>query len=262
MDIPSYRLDLTPFAGMLGGTHTISLTVAGNDGYWLAGGSLLLGAGGGATSGAVTSDTLSFPTTSHVVTKHALGQAGKPVTSESAAASYAISGQVTQDGRTWTDSVNQHLQFGDDQSSIDPSCTGPCYQWAHGEETQSASETLSGPGVNVTRGDTSSWTIDAPNAFMENKSGTALFLPGSVSQQLTDVARQQAGFSPAYQTSLSESIIGYGAIGENTTSTTIADGDTTGTITAESSGGWPGGGLYQRTVVARGGVIVQDLTQP
>ena len=37
MDIPSYRLDLTPFAGMLAGTHTVSLTVAGNAGV-LAGG--------------------------------------------------------------------------------------------------------------------------------------------------------------------------------------------------------------------------------
>lgn len=263
MDIPSYRLDLTPFAGILGGTHTISLTVLGNTGFWLAGGSLLLGAGGSATTGSVSTDTLSFPTASHVTTKHALGSASKPVTSEKASASYEIAGQVTQDGHTWTDTLSQKLQFGDDQSNINPACSGPCYQWVHGEETQSTSETLSGPDVDVTRGDSSNWTVDAPEGFLLNKAGSAFFLPATVAQQLTDVARQQAGHFPMYQTSLSESIIGYAALEENATGAPITDGDTTGTITAEASGPWPGSNtLYQRTVVARGGVVVQDLIQP
>ncbi|HEY2575629.1 MAG TPA: peptide-N4-asparagine amidase, partial [Streptosporangiaceae bacterium] len=263
MDIPSYRLDLTPFAGMLGGTHTISLSVLGNTGFWLAGGSLLLGAGGGATTGSVSTDTLSFPTSSHVTTKHALGSASKPVTSEKASASYEIAGQITQDGRTWTDTLNQKLQFGDDQSSINPACSGPCYQWVHGEETQSTSEALAGPGVDVTRDDSSDWTINAPEGFLETKTGSAFFLPATVAQQLTDVAKQQAGHFPLYQTSLSESIIGYGALEENSTGAPIRDGDTTGTITADESGPFPGSNtLFQRTVIARGGAVVQDLTQP
>jgi hypothetical protein len=262
MDIPSYRLDLTPFAGMLGGTHTISLTVVNNTGYWLAGGSLLLGTDGQASSGAVTADTLSFPTTSHVTTRHALGSVNEPVTTESASASYQISGQVTQGGQTWTDTLSQRLQFGDDQATIDPSCSGPCYQWVQGEETQSTTESVSGPAANVSRSDDSSWTIDAPNGFQENKAGSAFFLPASVSQQLTDVASQQGGFFGGYQTRLSESIIGYGALEENSTGAPITDGDTTGTITAQESG-WPGGGyLYQRTVVARGGRVVQNLVEP
>mmetsp|Transcript_15991 Transcript_15991/g.22037 ORF Transcript_15991/g.22037 Transcript_15991/m.22037 type:complete len:676 (+) Transcript_15991:32-2059(+) len=45
-DIPSHRLDLTPFAGVLldGGVHSISLTVLNNDieGYWLLDAALLL----------------------------------------------------------------------------------------------------------------------------------------------------------------------------------------------------------------------------
>jgi hypothetical protein len=263
MDIPSYRLDLTPFAGMLGGTHTIGLTVVNNTGYWLAGGSLLLGTDGQTTSGGVTTDTLSFPTTSQVITKHALGSANEPVTSESAAASYQISGQVTQGGRTWTDTLSQKLQFGDDQSTINPSCSGgPCIQWVHGEETQSTTESVTGPGVKVSRRDNSNWTVDAPNGFQLNKSGSAFFLPASVSQQLTDAASQQGGLSGAYQTRLSESIIGYGALEENSTGAPITDGDTTGTITAQESGGPGGGFLYQRTVVARGGRVVQNLVQP
>jgi hypothetical protein len=264
MDIPSYRLDLTPFAGMLGGTHTIGLTVVNNNGYWLAGGSLLLTNGGPATTGAVTTDTLTFPTTSHVTTTNALGSSDNPVTSESAGTSYKISGDVTQAGRTWTDTTRQRLQFGDDQSLINPSCSGPCYQWVHGEETQATSETVTGPGANVSRSDNASWTIDAPNGFLQDPTGADFFLPASVNQQLTDVATQDAGFFGNYETRLSESIIGYGALEEDSGVTSIADGDTTGTITDQTiGGGGPfGGSLYQRTVVTRGGSVVQDLIEP
>jgi hypothetical protein len=38
---------------------------------------------------------------------------------------------------------------------------------------------------------------------------------------------------------------------------------TGGAVTAQQSGGWPAGNyLYQRTVVARGGEVMQDLIQP
>jgi hypothetical protein len=247
---------------MLGGTHTISLTVTNNTGFWLAGGSLMLTAGGKPTTGGPTTDTLSFPTTSTTTSSDALGDTTQPVTTESAATSYEISGHITQGGRTWTDTTGQQLQFGDDQTNINPTCSGPCYQWVHGEETQSGSETVSGPGADVKRSDTSNWTVDAPNGFEQNSTGTDFFLPADVNQQVTDVAKETAGFFHGFQTNLSESIIGYGALEEDSGLATIADGDTTGTITAQSSGGLFDNSLYQRTVVTRGGGIVQDVTQP
>jgi peptide N-acetyl-beta-D-glucosaminyl asparaginase amidase A len=257
MDIPSYRVDLSPFAGELGGTHTISLTVTNNTGYWLAGGSLLVTAGGSATSGSVASNTLSFPTTSQTTTVDGLGSTQNPVTSEAAAASYRISGQVTQGGRTWTNAVRQALQFGDDQTSIDPSCSGPCYQWVHGEETQSSAQTVSGGGLRYSSRDRSSWTIDAPNGYLANATGSDFLLPAAVSQQLTEFA-SAVGRLGGYRTTLSESIIGYGSLEENGSTVPVANGDTTGTITTQSSGGG-GGASYLRTIVARGGVILQDL---
>lgn len=252
LDIPSYRIDLTPFAGLLSGSgpHTISLYVVNNNGYWLAGGALLLTSGGAPVSGSVTSDTLSFPDSSSVTTATALGgSTDTPVTSESASRSYAISGTVTQGGRTWTDTLAQSLQFGNDQSYTDPACTTSCYQWAHQETTSSASETITGPGVHMDRTDKSSNTIDAPNGYQQNADGSDFFLPASVSQQLTDVAMQGG-----YQTTLSESIIGYGALEEDNSAPTISNGETTGTITFGD-----GGPVYQRTITTRGGVIVQDL---
>ncbi len=258
MDIPSYRLDLSPFAGELGGSHTISLTVVNNAGYWLAGGSLLITAGGHATSGAVGTDTLTFPTSSQITTVDGLGSSQNPVSSESAAKSYEISGQVTQGHRTWTDTVRQSLQFGNDQTSIDPSCSGPCYQWVHGEQTQSSSDTVSGAGLSYTSRDQSSWTIDAPNGYLANSSGSDFLLPAAVNQQLTDLATASGWLTGRYRTVLSESIIGYGSLEENGSTVPVEDGDTTGTITSQSSGNG-GASSYVRTVVTRGGVIVQDL---
>jgi hypothetical protein len=254
LDIPSYRLDLTPFAGLLsnGQPHTITLTVAGNDSYWLAGGSLLLSAGGPAVTGSVTSDTLSFPTTSTISHNDGLGSTSNVVLAESAATSYQLAGTVTQDGRTWTDALRQSLQFANDQTDIGPSSCNPyCYDWAHQETTSTASETVTGPdGRSVTRHDHTSWTIDAPNGYEQNASGSDFFLPASVSQSYTDMAS-----SGGYNTSLQESITGYGALEEDNSAATITNGDTTGVIAIHD-----GGYIYQRTIVTHGGVIVQDLT--
>jgi Peptide N-acetyl-beta-D-glucosaminyl asparaginase amidase A len=257
LDIPSYRIDLSPFAGELGGTHTISLTVTNNTGYWLAGGSLMITAGGRPTSGTVGTDTLTLPTTSQTTTVDGLGSSQNPVTSEAAAMSYQISGQVTQGGRTWTDSERQALQFGDDQTSIDPSCSGPCYQWVHGEETQVSSRQVTGGGLSYISRDRSNWTIDAPNGYLANASGSDFLLPAAVSQQLTDFA-SESRWQGGYQTTLSESIIGYGSLEEDGSTVPVANGDTTGTITAQSSGDGEASS-YLRTIVARGGVILQDL---
>jgi Peptide N-acetyl-beta-D-glucosaminyl asparaginase amidase A len=254
MDIPSYRLDLTPFAGLLsnGKSHTITLSVAGNDGYWLAGGSLLLSAGGPAVTGSVTTDSLSFPTTSSISQNDGLGSSSNQVLAESASAAYRIAGTVTQGGRTWTDALNQSLQYSNDQTNIDEStCNPECYQWAHQETTSTASETITGPGgPAVTRHDNTSWTIDAPNGYLQNSSGSDFFLPASVSQSYTDDASQGDDI-----TSLQESITGYGALEEDNSAATITNGDTTGIIAIHD-----GPYIYQRTIVTHGGSIVQDLT--
>jgi hypothetical protein len=79
-----------------------------------------------------------------------------------------------------------------------------------------------------------------------------------VNQQLTDLASAAGWFAGRYQTFLSESIIGYGSLEENGSTIPVEDGDTTGTITSQDSGDG-GASSYVRTVVTRGGVIVQDL---
>jgi hypothetical protein len=252
LDIPAYRVDLSPFAGLLGGTHSISITVVNNTGYWLAGGSLLLTEGRQPTSGRLLADTLQFPTTSQTTTANALGSADQPVTSEAAAIRYRIAGRVVEGHRSWTDQLSSSLQFGDDQSNIDPSCSGDCYQWLHAEETASTQDVIDG----VVRSDRSSWTIDAPNGFLPANGGADFFLPASVSQQQSALDTQLGAHGrPGYTTQLSESIIGYGALEEDNSAATITNGETTGTVSWSTSAGQ----VYNRTVVARGGVIEQDV---
>jgi hypothetical protein len=108
---------------------------------------------------------------------------------------------------------------------------------------------MTGPGVHVGRTDKSSYTIDAPNGWQQNASGSDFFVPASVTQQLTGVAAQGP-----YQSTLSESIVGYGALEEDGSATTISNGETTGTITQVN-----GGNSYIRTITSRGGVIVSDI---
>jgi hypothetical protein len=158
---------------------------------------------------------------------------------------------VIQRGRAWADKLSQSLQFANDQTDVDSSCTTDCYQWVHQETTSTATETITAPhGPPVTRHDETSWTIDAPNGYQQNADGSDFFLPATVSQSYTDVASGNGD-----TTSLSESVTGYGALEEDDSAATITNGDTTGMITVHD-----GGYIYQRTIVTHGGTIVQDLT--
>jgi hypothetical protein len=120
-----------------------------------------------------------------------------------------------------------------------------------------SSRQVAGSGLAYSSSDRSSWTIDAPNGYLANASGSDFLLPAAVNQQLTDFAAE-SGWHGGYRTTLSESIIGYGSLEENGSTVPVANGDTTGTITEQSSGEGDGG-TYLRTIVARGGVILQDL---
>jgi Peptide N-acetyl-beta-D-glucosaminyl asparaginase amidase A len=272
MDIPSYRLDLTPFAAELGGTHTISLTVVNNSSagsYWLAGGSLLLTDGGSRVTGSVTKDTLKFPHASTTTTVDGLGSADFPATTEAAAAGYRITGKVRQGRHLWYDTEAQSLTFANDQTYYYTNCstTVGCYSWVHASETQTSAQGVSGSDGSgfanfYDSQDKASWTIEGPGGYVQNTNtddATDFLLAAGVDQQLTDFATGYSWGLGHYQSDLSESILGYGALEENNSGAPITDGDTTGTITqVTSAGGVPAS--YLRTVVTRGGQVLQDTS--
>lgn len=250
LDLPAYRVDLTPFAGLLHGTHTVTVTVANNAGYWLASGNLLVTeSGGGSTGGAIVADTLTFPTTSTLRIADALHSSAQTVSTESAHRSYRISGYVTTPRGSWVSDLRQALQYSDDQTNIAANYT----QYLHSERILDGTDLLFGPRSLVTRHARESYTLDAPNAYLQ--SGADFLLPAQVSQNLTEDLTQNGGSLPALASLLSESLQGYASLEEDNQQPTITDGATTGTVTYRA----PDGSQFWRTIVTRGGQILRDL---
>lgn len=250
MDLPTYTVDLSPFAGLLNGQHTITLSVTNNSDYWLIGGSILVQENHGhPTSGKLLTDTLSFPTTADVQTTNALGSSANQVYGETATRQYEIKGQVTSGGKTWTDDITGSLQFGDDQTNIMPNYL----QYVHNEQTVTTTEVAQGPGSRpTTQRVTDVYTVDAPEAFLQ--SGGNFYLPSQVAESRDQTVSNQVGTGPAQLSHLYESEQGYGALEEDSSAPTITDGSTTGTVLYQNERGQQ----YQRLIVARGGVILHD----
>ena len=114
LDFVPYRVDLTPFAGVLsdGNPHTVSLSVFNDDSYFSLTASLLLFLDPGTTqvTGAVTRNTLTSP--SPVVTENLQGTS--TVTGTIGVASdrrFTIAGYVNTSHGKVTTSVSQHQKF-------------------------------------------------------------------------------------------------------------------------------------------------------
>lgn len=253
LDLPVYDVDLSPFAGLLGGQHTITINVTNNSGYWLIGGSLLFNENGGhPTTGSLLTDTLTFPTTaSNDYNDNALGSSANQVIGQSATLGYEIQGSVTDGHKTWTDDLTSSLQFSNDQTNV----TTNYMQFVHGEQIASTTEVSRGPdGPALTQKETDVYTVDAPNAFLQSPDGSDFFLPAQVTQSLDVTKSVRRGDAPAAQSHLYENVQGYAALEEDNAQPTIAVGSTTGYVTYTAANG----GEYQRLVVARGGVILHD----
>lgn len=258
--LPTYDVDLSPFAGLLGGTHTLSLYVQnnganGDGGYWLADGSLLFDENHGhATTGKLLINTLSFPATDNIDYSHnGLGDANNPVTGESASRSYEIKGQTTDGHQTWTDDLTGSLQYSNDQTNTVSNSGTQYVQFVHDEQIASTTEVAQGPGgPAVTTKVNETYTLDAPNDYLFNSSG--FLLPTEVAQSLDHMTRVQVGGGAVQQSHLYENVQGYASLEEDNGTPTITAGSTTGDVQYTATNG----GNYSRLVVARGGVILED----
>ena len=122
LNFKPYRLDLTPFAGVLsdGKAHTFGISVFNANGYFSVTGNLLiyLDHGAAKVTGAVLSDNLSAQPSPEVVenvTVDSAGNASGPVTVTSTR-NYSISGYVdTSHGRVET-TVSQKISFNNTQN--------------------------------------------------------------------------------------------------------------------------------------------------
>jgi hypothetical protein len=259
-------VDLSPFAGLLGGSHTISLTVANNAGYWLLTGSLFLYEDNGvATSGKLLSNTLTTPTSSTVTTTNIEGNSSNPLYNEDASTSYKIQGEVKTAYGDWTATVNSSLTFANDQTNINPQY----WQIVHGLQDVKIEESLATNGQTFwTRSSDESYTLDATSAYIQpDSSSSDYFLPADVTQTLNEVhsvsGKVPWGWSTykgrgynaepgSYHSTLFETIQGYAALQRTASNGTITNGATSAFASFEDSLGTN----FREVLEARGGVIV------
>lgn len=120
LDFIPYRVDLTPFAGLLsdGNPHTVALSVFNDNGYFSITGSLVLflDHGSAQVTGAVTKNTLAAAPTPVVTENLTTGSTITGTVDVTSDRSYTLSGYVnTSHGKVST-SVSQHIRFANNQS--------------------------------------------------------------------------------------------------------------------------------------------------
>jgi hypothetical protein len=157
LDFKPYRVDLTPFAGLLsdGNTHTVAVSVYNANGYFLATANLLVYEDHGATTvtGAVTRNTLSAAPSPTVTENITLGANSTYTGRETVGSNrrFEISGYVnTSHGRVET-TVDQTVDFLSTQEfNVDPATFSPDIQNAQQSSTvDSRTTTRGGPNAGV-----------------------------------------------------------------------------------------------------------------
>jgi hypothetical protein len=260
LDLPAYRLDLTPFAGLLGGTHTVSIQVANNQGYWLLAGSLFLYENHGKpTTGSVITNTLTFPTQASTTTTGILGSTSNTLLNQDATSGYTIQGSIQSGSERWIASVDSSLRGSNDQTNVNPDY----WQLVHGLQAVTTDEKVTRGKETWQRHSEDSYTLDATSAYLQlSNNANAFFLPADVTQSLDEVHSASGpgfnalyhGGSPgageAYNSALYETIQGYAAL-QRGIGADIANGATTAYANFEDSSGRD----FHEVLEARGGIV-------
>ena len=262
MNMPSYRLDLTPFAGLLGGQHTISVNVLNNQDFWLLSGSLFLNEDHGhPTSGSVTLDTLTFPTAAQTTTTPLLSDSstnGNSQVDTTATQQYKIEGTLQTAHGTFTASVSSSLTFSNDQVLTNPDN----WQLVHGSQEVVTDEGLRDPrGSMSTQHRDETYTIDTAGGFIQNaQSQNAFLLPTNLSQTLNIIRKDSSPGEPDFQSTLNLNLEAFANLQAGDPSANIPQvtlGSTTASGTFQTSGGLS----YHLILAARAGSVTEDNLQ-
>lgn len=262
MNMPSYQLDLTPFAGLLGGQHTITINVLNNQDFWLLSGSLFLNEDHGqSTSGAVTLDTLSFPTVAQTTTTPLISDSstnGNSQVDVTATQQYTIKGTIHTAHGMFTASVSSSLHFSNDQVLTNPDN----WQIVHGLQEVITDEGLRDPhGSMSTRHSDETYTIDTAGGFIQNpQSQNAFLLPTNLSQTLNIIQKDSSPGEPDFQSTLNLSLEAFANLQSGDPSANIPQ-VTQGSTTANGNFQTNGGLSYHLLLAARAGSVTEDDLQ-
>lgn len=262
MDMPSYRLDLTPFAGLLGGQHTITVNVLNNQDFWLLSGSLFFNEDHGhPTSGSVTLDTLSFPTTAQATTTPLISDSSTTGNSQidvTATRQYTIEGTLQTAHGTFTASVSSSLNFSNDQVLTNPDN----WQLVHGAQEVATDEGLRDPqGRTSTQHRDETYTIDTGGGFIQNpQSQNAFLLPTNLSQTLNIIRKDSNPGQPDFQSTLNLNLEAFANLQSGDPAANIPQ-VTIGSTTASGTFQTNSGLSYHLILAARAGSVTEDNLQ-
>lgn len=179
LDFKPYRVDLTPFAGLLsdGATHTVGVGVFNADSYFLATANLLVFTDHGAkkVTGGVLSNTLSAAPTP-VVTENITSSTAGVYTGNILVTSqrkFEISGYVnTSHGRVET-TVRQNVGFSSNQTfNVLPTANAPDIQNARQLTTVDSRTTTRGGWFEQTLEQHFAYPLTVDYAFLQNADGS------------------------------------------------------------------------------------------
>jgi hypothetical protein len=257
LDFKPYRVDLTPFAGLLsdGNTHTVSVGVFNADSYFLATANLLAFTDHNKkeVTGGIISNTLSAAPTP-VVTENISANPGGTFTGSVAVASnrkFAIRGYVnTSHGRVET-TVEQSVAFLSNQQFN----VGPTTDIQNAQQTSTLDSTTTTKDaffINTTE-QHFSYPLTIDYSFLVNPDGTATQVATIAQKDLVSESKSLNGFK-FYDSNLSNEINAADTLNFNSSFEVVGNSGskTTQTYSANDSLGH----CYSRTITA----VAQALT--
>ena len=209
LNFKPYRVDLTPFAGVLsdGEPHTVGVSVYNADSYFLATANLLLFEDHGRkeTGGGLLENTLSAAPTPQVlanVKTDASGNTTGTVTIDSAR-KFTIKGYVnTSHGRVET-TVEQTVNFTNAQT-FDVTATNDIQDAVQTTTVDSTTSTQTGPLVEVSR-TTVSYPFTVDFSYVQNGDGSLYELVTTNQQNILTETQSLNGF-PLFSSSTNEQV--------------------------------------------------------
>jgi hypothetical protein len=232
LDMAAYRVNLTPFAGLLGGKHTISLKVGQHINYWLMSGSLFLYENGGKpTTGKIVKNTLSFPTNSDKTKNDLFGQDNN-LFGENTSQSYEIEGTIDSKNEHYTSNIQVTRNLTSDQTNYNEGGV----QLVHNAQVVSSDESFAKRGQKPeTKHTETAYTLDCGSGYMTpNNNSSSFLLPSNLVQSLHVYnVLDGPNMKKPYDSTLYLSTQGYAALNRDSKDT--AQGATTATVDFKDS---------------------------
>ena len=261
LNFKPYRVDLTPFAGVLsnGSPHTVTVNVFNDFGYFAANGALLVYVDHGSSqvTGGIISDATSLypsPSVAESVKFNKQGLATGPI-NVTAQHGVSIDGYVnTSAGRIETN-VQQQISFRNHQQ-VTANATESTFEQNIDQLTDiSSTTTTRGPGIMRVVNQEKHWPLTVDYAFTSNPDGSAQQVT-TISQSKVERSTTANAGQPAFLTFLSNTVnasdtLTFFAAGGDAPS----NGKTTQVYKQSDSTGY----CYAKTVAAVNYVLTQNM---